>query len=306
MTLAAIDIGSNGAKLLINEVSQDDKGNDVFTKINFIRVPLRLGFDVFEEQNISEKKIQMFMHTMKAYKHLIDAYEVQHTKVCATSAMRDAENANEIIKRIKKECDLEIEVISGDYEASLLYENSITKNLGTDYSYLLIDVGGGSTELSFFNKGVLTFKKSFDIGAIRLLKNVITESDWNELREFIIARKKEYKNIIAIGFGGNIIKAFSMSKRKNGKALSVDFLKAFYKELNALPLEERIIKYGLRKDRADVIVPALEIFINILRWFSIEKIFVPKIGLSDGLIRHLWEDVKNDFPEIENNIIKKL
>ncbi len=292
MKLAAIDIGSNAARLLITEVIQEGNEKPVFNKMNLIRVPLRLGFDVFENKLISSQKTEMLIQTLKAFRHLINAYHVDAIKACATSAMRDAENAAEILSIVKKETGLDIEVISGDAEANFVYENHVAENMDKDHSYMYIDVGGGSTETSFFSNGVLVFKKSFNIGTIRILKKQVTESDWNEMKEEIKNATRGHKEVVAIGSGGNINKVFSMSKRKEGKPLPLDLLRDYYKELDAVSVEERIAKYGLREDRADVIVPALLIYINVMRWAAAEEIYVPKIGLADGLIQHLWEEVK--------------
>jgi len=292
LKLAAIDIGSNAARLLITEVTQADGAKPVFTKMNLFRIPLRLGFDVFENKYISAERQEMFIQTMKAYQHLMNAYEVDAVKACATSAMRDASNATEIIHRIKQETGIEIEVITGDMEANLVYENHVAENMDKDHSYMYIDVGGGSTELSFFSNGILVFKKSYNIGTIRLLKNKVTEVEWDIMKEEIKAVTKGHKEVVAIGSGGNINKVFSLSKKKDGKPLPLELLRDYYRELEAVPLEERISKYGLREDRADVIVPALQIYINAMRWANAEEIFIPKIGLADGLIQHLWEEVK--------------
>ena len=295
MKLAAIDIGSNAARLLITDVIKEEKGTVVFNKLNLIRVPLRLGFDVFEYGVISEEKIGMMLQTMKAYKHLCNAYKVEHIKTCATSAMRDAKNASDIIRKVRMETSLEIEVISGDLEAGLVYENHVAENMDKDHSYLYIDVGGGSTELSFFSNGILTYKKSFNIGTIRLLKNMVTDSNWDDMKDNIRAATKGQKEVVAIGSGGNINKVFSMSKKKDGKPLSLELLRDYYKELGSVTLAERISRYNLRADRADVVIPAIQIYINAMRWAGAELIFVPKIGLADGLIRHLWEEVKEVF-----------
>lgn len=292
MKLAAIDIGSNAARLLISDVTVSETGAAVFTKLNLFRVPLRLGFDVFGNGSISKQKLQMMMQTMKAFHHLCNAYEVNHIKVCATSAMRDAKNASDIIRQVKLETGLSIEVISGDLEAMMVYENHIAENMDKDHSYLYIDVGGGSTELSFFSNGILIFKKSFNIGTIRLLKNLVTDVEWDEMKDNIKAVTKGQKEVVAIGSGGNINKIFSMSKRKDGKPLQLDLLKDYQKELGNVSLEERISKYNLKADRADVIVPALQIYTNSMRWAGANEIYVPKIGLADGLIQHLWEEIK--------------
>jgi len=288
LKLAAIDIGSNAARLLISEVVENSDEKPVFLKINLIRVPLRLGFDVFDTGSISEAKEQMLLQTIKAYKHLLNAYNVKHVIACATSAMRDAKNAKEIIQKVKKETQLDIDVISGDFEATLIYENHIADKMNREHSYLYIDVGGGSTELTFFTEGRMAFKKSFNIGTIRILKNMVSDQSWDDLKDYIKSNIKEGKKTISIGSGGNINKVFSLSKRKEGKPLSIETLRDYHKELSNVTIQERIMLYNLREDRADVIVPALLIYINIMKWADSIEIYVPKIGLADGLIQHLY------------------
>ncbi|MBI2273049.1 MAG: exopolyphosphatase [Bacteroidetes bacterium] len=291
MRLAAIDIGSNAARLLITEVSLDREGNPLFNKLNLVRVPLRLGFDVFEKGEISKEKRGMVLQTMKAYGHLINAYGVKNVIACATSAMRDASNSSDLIRKVKLETGLEIEIISGDLEASLIYENHVAEHMDTEHSYLYIDVGGGSTELTFFADGKLVFKQSFNIGTIRLLKDMVDEKKWDEMKDFIKVKTKGFKQITAIGTGGNINKVFSLSKKKDGKPLNLELLKDYYKEIASFSLEDRINIYKLREDRADVIVPALQIYINVMRWADAAEIYVPKIGLADGLIQHLYYEL---------------
>ena len=293
MKLAAIDIGSNAARLLITEVIDSNKEHVIFNKLNLIRVPLRLGFDVFETKMISPEKTKMLVQTLKAFRHLINAYEVEAIKACATSAMRDALNTDKILSIVKKETGLDIEVISGEMEANIVYENHIAENLDKDHSYMYIDVGGGSTEISVFGNGKLTFKKSYNIGTIRLLKKIVTDNDWDEMKEDIKLATKNHKEVNAIGSGGNINKVFSMSKKKDGKPLSIELLRDYFKELSSFSVEERIAQYNLREDRADVIVPALQVYINAMRWAGSEEIYVPKIGLADGLIHHLWEEINS-------------
>ena len=292
MRLAAIDIGSNAARLLITDVIAGPQGVNEFIKVVLVRVPLRLGFDVFDKGEISAGKVEKIIKTIKSYKLLLDVYEVKHLKACATSAMRDAANSPEIIKKVKAETGIDIEIISGDQEASVIYENHIAENMTSEESYLYIDVGGGSTELTFFSDGKLIFKKSFNIGTIRMLKNQVTESAWDEMKEFIRTKTKGYHHVTAIGSGGNINKIFSISKRKEGKPLNLDLLRDYYKEFSNLSLSQRISLHKLREDRADVIVPALLIYINVMRWADANEIFVPKIGLADGLIHTLYEEVK--------------
>ena len=298
MRLAAIDIGSNAARLLISDVS-DDFGKPEFNKINLVRVPLRLGFDVFDKKEISPEKTDMILHTIKAYKHLIEAYGVDHIKAAATSAMRDAVNAAAIIHRVREETGIAIEVISGGSEASLIYENHIAENLDKEHAYLYIDVGGGSTELTFFAGNSLLFSASFNIGTIRLLKNQVTVNTWDAMKEYIRRETANYTDkIVAIGSGGNINKIFSISKRKEGKSLNIELLKDYYKEFSSFSLEDRMRLYKMREDRADVIVPALQIYVNAMRWAGAQEIYVPKIGLADGLIQHLYADLKRKVSEV--------
>jgi exopolyphosphatase/guanosine-5'-triphosphate,3'-diphosphate pyrophosphatase len=292
MRLAAIDIGSNAARLLISDVTTE-YGKPEFSKINLVRVPLRLGFDVFANREIPEEKTEMIIQTLKAYRHLCQAYKVDHIKAAATSAMRDAVNANAVLDRVLRETGIGIEVISGSYEATLIYENHIAENLDKEHAYLYIDVGGGSTELTFFAGNKLIFSSSFNIGTIRLLKEQVTDEQWENMKEFIKRETRHYADqIIAIGSGGNINKVFSLSKRKEGKPLSLEHLKDYYKEFSSFSLPDRMRLYKLREDRADVIVPALQIYINTMRWANAPEIYVPKIGLADGLIQHLYADLR--------------
>ena len=296
MILAAIDIGSNAARLLITEVIKEQDGQASFKKLNLLRVPLRLGFDVFASKQIGINKIEMLKETMLSYKHLMQAYKVQSVKAFATSAMRDAENADVIIKQIEAETGIKIEIITGDKEAGLVYENHVAEKMDKDNSYLYVDVGGGSTEISFFTGGKATFQKSFNIGTIRLLQNAVTDEQWEELKDTLKQITKDHKDIVGIGSGGNINKVFSMSKRKDGKPLPISLLKDYHRELSAVSLKERITQYDLRPDRADVIVPALLIYLNTMRWAGAEEIYVPKIGLADGVIKNMWQEIQEANP----------
>ena len=298
MRLAAIDIGSNAARLLITDVISGLQDVPEFIKVVLVRVPLRLGFDVFDKGEIPAGKTDKLLKTIMAYKLLLEVYEVKHIKVCATSAMRDALNAAEIIKKVKAETGIEIQIISGREEASLIYENHIAENMNKEESYLYIDVGGGSTELTFFSDGKMIFKESFNIGTIRLLKNQVSEASWDAMKEFIRTKTMGYHHVTAIGSGGNINKVFSLSKKKEGRPLTLDLLRDYYKEFSNLTVAQRISLHKLREDRADVIVPALLIYINVLRWADASEIYVPKIGLADGLIHNLYEEVRPKQLEI--------
>lgn len=292
MRLAAIDIGSNAARLLITEVVVNSTGKPQFNKINLVRVPLRLGFDVFELGEISKGRRQMIMETMKAYAHLMKAYEVEYFRACATSAMRDAKNSADIIRKVKLETGIEIEIISGDKEATMINQSHIAEGLDKNNNYLYIDVGGGSTELTFFSNGKMQYRESFNIGTIRLLKQQIHDTVWDEMRDHLKLNTKSNLPICAIGSGGNINKVFSLSKKKEGKPLTLQLLKDYHKEFSNYSVEELIRIYKLREDRADVIVPALLIYINVMKWADIEEIYVPKIGLADGLVQSLYEELK--------------
>lgn len=291
MKLAAIDIGSNAARLLISEASPNSQGRMDFTKVNLLRVPLRLGIDVFSTGIISPKRAEHLISTIKAYKLLLEVYEVKYLKACATSAMRDATNGPAILEDVKRETGIDIKIISGQEEASFLYESHIAENLDKSRAYMYIDVGGGSTEVTIFHKNTLVYKNSFNIGTIRLLQQQVTDAHWQNMKETIKQQIKGLGPVTAIGSGGNINKVFSLSKRKEGKPLTLDVLKDYYKEFSSFSVEERIHLYNLREDRADVIVPALQIYVNIMRWANAEEIFVPKIGLADGLIQSLYGEI---------------
>ena len=291
MILAAIDIGSNAARLLICEVIKN-KSETEFNKLNLIRIPLRLGFDVFEKGYIGFRKKKMLLNTIDAFSALMKVYEVDHYTACATSAMRDASNAKEIIKEIKADTGIKIDVISGDLEAEIIYENHIAELLDTNKSYLYIDVGGGSTEVTLFHKSTVAFQQSYNIGTVRILTNKVDDATWEDLKQTLKEIAKKYPKMIAIGSGGNINKVFSMVNSKTLKSLPIEVIREFYKVLEPLTVDERMHTYNLKKDRADVIVPALRIYANAMKWANIDEIHVPKIGLADGLINHLYEQVK--------------
>lgn len=291
MILAAIDIGSNAARLLITEALVYKDGNVDYTKLNLLRVPLRLGFDVFDKGYITEEKKQKLIDTLKAYKLLMDIYKVEGLKACATSAMRDATNGKEILAEVKRETGISIQIISGQEEANVIYETHIAENLSTNKSYLYVDVGGGSTEVTLFAHDHIVFKESFNIGTIRLLHDQVTDEHWEHMKWYLKTHTKDYQPVEAIGSGGNINKIFSISKKKEGKPLPLELLKDYHKELSNTTVEERKHLYQFRSDRADVIVPALQIYIAVMRWANADEIYVPKIGLADGLVKILYKEI---------------
>lgn len=293
MKIAAIDIGSNAARLLIVDVVVNKQRVAEFEKVDFIRLPLRLGFDVFETGKISPLKAEKFVTAMQVFRGLLTFYDVKHLKACATSAMRDAQNSNEMIKTVERQTGIKIRIISGDEEAVLVNENHIAENMDREHGYLYVNVGGGSTDLIFYVDGKVRYKKSIDIGTIRILKNLVTESHWENLKAELKANVKSRLPLVAIGSGGNINKLFSLSKKKEGKPLSLDLLQNYYSEFKSLSKEDRIHQYKFGEDRADVIVPALQIYINLMKWAGITEIYVPKIGLVDGLAHALYQEIVN-------------
>lgn len=304
MKFAAIDIGSNAVRLLFCDVIEDNEG-PIFKKAELIRVPLRLGEDAFLKGRISEKKIEKLVTAMKAFKHLIDVYEALDWRACATSAMREAENGLEIIERVKKETGMQIEIVDGKTEADIIYCNHIAEHLDKKHSYLYIDVGGGSTEISLFSNGKNIGSQSFNIGTIRILHNQISKDYWSYYKTWIREITTGHKPLIAIGSGGNINKLFKMSGKKENKSLSYTRLKSMAEILESYPLEDRIKVFGLKPDRADVIVPAAKIVLSTMKAGNIERILVPEIGLSDGIVHLLYEKHKQGKATVINQLSLK-
>ncbi|MGV3547366.1 MAG: exopolyphosphatase [Pedobacter sp.] len=287
---AAIDIGSNAVRLLIADITQNGERINSFKKNTLVRVPLRLGDDAFLDQKLSDKKIDDLVKTMVAFRNLMDVYHVSEYLACATSAMREAKNGKQVIEKVKELANIDIEIVEGQREASIIYSNHIEENLDIKRSYLYIDVGGGSTELSVFVNRQPIASKSFNLGTIRILDNQDKEETWNEMKEWIKQNTKDLKQIVGIGTGGNINKLFRMSGEKDDLPLSFLKLKNMYNELNAYSLKERISVLKLNPDRADVIIPACEIYLTVMKWAGIKQIFVPKVGMVDGIINLLMEE----------------
>ena len=296
MRFASIDIGSNAVRLLLCNVFET--GNDpIFKKAELIRMPLRLGEDAFRFKKITERKSEQLIKVMKAFKLLIEAFEVIDYKACATSAMREAENSAELIEKIRKQSGIEIELIDGKTEAQIIYSNHIAEHLEPNQSYLYIDVGGGSTELTLFSENHIVHSQSFNIGTIRMLQNQVTKETWQYFKDWIKQITTGITPLTAIGSGGNINKIIKMSGRKEGKPVSLEKLREIYEYLQTFTYEERITKLGLNPDRADVIIPATKIFITVIKTAGIEQVLVPQIGLADGIIHLLYEKNKR-MPQI--------
>lgn len=290
-TYAAIDIGSNAVRLLIK---REDFGTDrpelMLKKQLLLRVPLRLGFDVFSRGEISEKKAENLVRLMKAYKQLLKIYDVDRYRACATSAMRDASNGAEVIRKIKKESDIDVEIIAGEEEARIVYNNHLERGGLQSGVYLYVDVGGGSTELNLMDNGRLESSRSFNIGTVRILTGKVKSREWDEMNEFLSELSNKYPEIDIIGSGGNINKLYKLAETKDreNESFPVSELSCLYHTLASLTMEQRMDRYGMRKDRADVIIPAADIFLNIASRVSATRIIVPTIGVSDGIIEGLY------------------
>jgi exopolyphosphatase/guanosine-5'-triphosphate,3'-diphosphate pyrophosphatase len=285
---AAIDIGSNAVRLLIADIIENNASVS-FKKNTLVRVPLRLGDDAFLDHQLSERKINDLLKTMQAFRNLMDVYKVVDYQAYATSAMREAKNGEEIAARIKAEANIELEIVNGQKEASIIYSSHVEDNIDKTKNYLYIDVGGGSTELSLFSAGELWASKSFNIGTIRMLDNQDTEESWKDMTEFLRENTKPFKLVSGIGTGGNINKLYRMSDEKEGNPLSFGKLKSLYQYLSSFSLKDRINVLGLNQDRADVIIPACEIYMTVMKAANIKNIYVPTVGLVDGIIQTLIE-----------------
>ena len=285
---AAIDIGSNAIRLLINNVIEEKGKKTLFTKSELVRVPVRLGEDSFTKGEISEDNAIRIVKSMKAFQLLMDVNRVEKYMACATSAMREANNGVEIIEKIDSEVGIRIELIDGKREAEIIASTDLKQLIQKDQAYLYIDVGGGSTEFTLFNEGEIKTSKSFKLGTVRLLNNMVGEATWRKLEDWIKLNTENTNKISIIGSGGNINKLHKMSSRKEGEPISYIWLNAQFNFLNSLSYEDRISELGLNTDRADVIIPAARIFIMAAKWSGAKKIHVPKIGLSDGIIKTLY------------------
>lgn len=288
MVFAAIDIGSNAMRLLFCRVYKVD-GKPHFSKEELIRMPIRLGEDVFLYGKISEEKSNRLITALKGFSELIKAYGVVAHRAVATSAMRDASNGDEIIEKVKKETGLSVEIIDGKVEASLVFSNHIEELINPKNAYLYIDVGGGSTELTLYFNNKVIAAKSFNIGTVRMLLDKVEKNEMEEMKIWLKKNTIGIHPLYAIGSGGNINKIYKMSGKKETKHLSYDKLKGIYEMLNSYTYQERIERLDLKPDRADVIVPAAKIFLTVMKTADIERIYVPQIGLSDGLVHELYE-----------------
>ena len=285
---AAIDIGSNAMRLLVTNVIETEGKPTHFSKSALVRVPIRLGQDAFTVGEISPENIERMVDAMKAFKLLMKVHKVERYTACATSAMREAYNGKEVAELIKKKADIKILIIDGKKEAAIIASTDLHHLLKTDKTYLYVDVGGGSTEFSLFSNGKMVISKSFKIGTVRLLNGMVSDLVWQGIEEFIKTNTAEYDEISLIGSGGNINKLFKMSGKKMDEPLSYIYLNSQYTYLNSLSYERLMVELDLNSDRADVIGFATRIYLNAMKWSGARQIFVPKIGLSDGIIKAMY------------------
>ena len=285
---AAVDIGSNAIRLLIVGVLKTNSVHK-YRKISLVRVPIRLGQDVFLYKKISNEKLKLLLNTLKAFKLLMSVHNIDRYKICATSAMRESKNSKEVLKRVRKKLNLDINIISGKDEASII-ANVFAKDFNNHKNLLYVDVGGGSTELTIIDKGKIVESKSFKIGTVRILNNLVKKDTWDKYEEWIKKYTKIYNRISTIASGGNANKLLKISGKEIGKPMSIKVIKEIYLELNKYSFEDRVIKLNLSTDRADVIIPATEIYLKSMNFCKSNQIIIPRIGLADGIIRMISYD----------------
>jgi len=285
---AAIDIGSNAMRLLISNVVEQEGKEPQFNKSSLVRVPIRLGQDAFTVGEISEENIDRMVDAMKAFNLLMKVHKVERYMAFATSAMREAYNAKEVVALIKKKADIKIEIIDGKKEAAIIASTDLHHLLKNDETYLFVDVGGGSTEFTLFSDGKMITSRSFKAGTVRLLNGMVHDVVWDEIEKWIKTNTADYEEVTLIGSGGNINKLFKMSGKQQEKPLSYIYINSQYAFLNSLTYEQRIAELGLNSDRADVIIHATRIYLNAMKWSGARQIYVPKIGLSDGIVKAMY------------------
>lgn len=285
---AAIDIGSNAMRLLVSNIIEEAGKETQFSKSSLVRVPIRLGQDAFTVGEISEENIQRMIDAMKAYQLLMKVHKVEKYMACATSAMREAYNGKEVVDIVREESGIEIEIIDGKTEAAIIASTDLHHLVRTEQTYLYVDVGGGSTEFSLFSGGKMIASKSFKVGTVRLINDMVNEIVWQEIEKWIKSNTEDYEPVTLIGSGGNINKIFKMSGKLQEKPLSYIYINNQYTTLSAMSYEQRVYELGLNPDRADVIIPALRVYLNAMKWSGARQIYVPKIGLADGIIKALY------------------
>ncbi|MHC5201613.1 Ppx/GppA phosphatase family protein [Myroides sp. LJL119] len=287
---AAIDIGSNAMRLLIVNIVEEKDKKAVFNKSSLVRVPVRLGQDAFTQGIISIQSKNRMIDSMKAFALLMKVNKVERFMACATSAMREAQNASEITKEIFEQSGIDIRIIDGKKEAMIIAASDLKNFINSDKAIMYVDVGGGSTELTLFNKGELISSKSFRNGTVRLINDMVSQQVWKDMESWIKDQTKDFEQVTVVGSGGNINKIFKLSGKPQDKPLSYSYVSNQYNILSSMSYEERISNLGLNPDRADVIIPALRIYKNAMKWSNSKQIYVPKIGVSDGIVKEIYYD----------------
>ncbi|MEQ9262797.1 MAG: exopolyphosphatase [Owenweeksia sp.] len=288
--LAGIDIGSNSVRLLVSNVITDRK-DTLFKKSSLTRLPIRLGADAFGKGEISKKNIDRLVTGMRAYSNIMEVHGVENYRACATSALREAANGPQVCEKVLRETGINIELIDGKEEAKMIFNSEMIDSIrDQEDSFLYMDVGGGSTEFTLFYGDVIKASRSFKIGTIRLLKGMVKKEDWDEMKQWIKAETSDMGEVLMVGSGGNINRTFKMSDRKAGQSLNIGYIENTYSMLQKFTPEERMMKFDLNPDRADVITHALKIYKSAMNWARAERMLVPKKGLADGIVRYLFRE----------------
>lgn len=290
--LAGIDIGSNGVRLLISNVLEEEGESPIFAKSSLVRVPIRLGADVFTNGEISAENQQRLCDAMQAYHLLMKINKVEQFRACATSAMREAKNGQTIVKKIAQKTGITIDIIDGAEEASIIATTDLHKVIKPNKNYIYIDVGGGSTEFTIYSNGKTIASKSFPIGTVRLLNDMVNAKTWKDVENWIKLYTDNLKEIEAVGSGGNINRIFKDSGRKKGNPLTLKYMKDYLKYVSSYSYDERVRELELNPDRADVITYATRIYINAMKWSRAKHILVPRVGLSDGIVRKIYTSLQ--------------
>ncbi len=286
----AVDIGSNAIRLLVVTVIEQEGRDTIFKKTSLVRVPIRLGAEVFLDGKISDHSADRMVDAMTAFKLLMKTHNIKRFRACATSAMREASNGRKVAEIIKNTSGLTINIIDGKDEAAIIASTDLKNLIQDDKVFLYVDVGGGSTELTVFANGENITSKSFKLGTVRLLEGRADESIWQEMEEWIKKETKGFRKISMIGSGGNINTIYKYSGKKIGKPLSYFYLSSYYELLKSLTYDERITELGMNPDRADVVIPATRIYLSAMKWSKAKNMYVPKIGLSDGIVKSLYNE----------------
>lgn len=288
MKFAAIDVGSNAVRLLLSQVIEGESA-PLFKKEALVRMPIRLGEDAFRSRRISDEKVERLIETMVGFRHLISAYAARDFMAVATSAMREAGNGAEVVEAVRERSGISLEIIDGAREAAVIYANHIEDRIDPNTNYLYVDVGGGSTEVTVISRRAVVASASFRIGTVRMLQNAVDPRQWGDLKEWLKVNTTDLRPVVGIGSGGNINKMYKLARVKEGTPIGYKRLRELYRHLVSYTPDRRVSVLGLRPDRADVIVPAAEIYLNVLKWARVKRMYVPQVGLSDGIVHVLFE-----------------